>query len=107
MQMRREREREREREEREREWPLGMCVWRTSSMGVGDSTEQTPPHVSSTTFPSSCLCEMATIPEKPGASYSWPPSSAGPEQQWPLPSAPFLFPCCWVSLTFLLAKISF
>lgn len=31
---------------------------------------------------------MATIPEKPGASYIWPPSSAGPEQQWLLPSAP-------------------
>lgn len=50
---------------------------------------------------------MATIPEKPGATYIWPPSSAGPEQQWLLPSTPLLSPCCWVSLTFLLAKISF
>lgn len=59
-------------------------------MGVGGSTEQTLP-----IFLSACE-KIAAIPEKPGATYIWPPSSSGPDQQWLLPLAPLLF-SLWLS----------
>lgn len=55
-----------------------VCVCRISSMGVGNFTEQTPPHVSSMTFPSSCLCENGNHPRE-----AWGQLHLASLQRWP------------------------
>lgn len=110
--MRGERERERGKERGERkkikEMEVTSCLRPATGCVCGNFPQWewvAPQSRPLPIFLSACE-KMAAIPEKPGATYIWPPSSSGPDQQWPLPLAPLFFPGGRVSLPFDLAKIS-